>query len=431
MESRPPRGHRLAVVVDRSEDPAPRLPGQGEARRATVVISLAVLCASSTWFAGAAAGDEIARGLGHGASAAAWFTTITQVGFVVGTLVFAVLNLADRFPPRRVFALSALLGAGTTLGFANASSLPLALGLRFLTGFAMAGVYPVGMRLVAAWSPRGLGLRLSVLVGALSLGTAFPFAIRAILESSENRASAVGSTAVVVASAAGVLGALIVFLAAEGPRLRARAVFDPKQVWAPFRSRAFRRNAFGYFGHMVELYAFWGLLPLWLRSARPDWIEADVQMVAAVVVGCGAIGCLLGGVIQQRIDFERTEPISRGSLAVARGALVVSGACCLCSPGLARLPDSLMLPLLGLWGLAVLADSPQFSTLAAQTCPAEYTGTALTVQNGAGFLCTVLSIQGLAALSGAIEPTLAFSFLAVGPLFGLLALRSGFSAESD
>lgn len=373
------------------------------------VISLAVLFASSTWFAGAAAGLELARELGLDASGAAGFTTATQAGFVVGTLLYAVGNLADRWSPRGVFALSAGFGAVANLGFANAGSAELAYLLRFLNGLFLAGVYPVGMKLVAAWSPHGLGARLGWMVGALTLGTGFPYFVRGFDLGEPGRGVAV------VASIAAVIGAGLVYLVPVGPHAKPGARFDPRMIWRPFLDLDFRRNALGYFGHMVELYAFWSLLPAWIGEARPQWEIGEVQRAAALIVGLGVVGCVGGGHLSLRL----------GELRVARVALATSGLCCLTSPLWLEAPTPVASAILCLWGMSVIADSPQFSALAARTCPPEYLGTALTVQNGVGFLVTVVAIQGTAQLGGSIGYHDAFLVLAIGPVFGLWALRHG------
>lgn len=378
------------------------------ANRAMIVISLAVLLASSTWFSGTAAARELVElwRLSPGQSAA--LTSATQWGFIAGTLLYALANLADRFDARRVFLISALLGAGFNLGFAwlSASLIP-ALAFRFATGLTLAGVYPVGMKLIAGWFQRGLGWRLGVMVGCLTLGTAFPYGVVALGLDLDWRSLAS------VASAAAVLGGLLVaFGTREGPHLRARAKLDLRVAFAVFRHRPFRDTAIGYFGHMWELYALWSLAGFYLASrfelgADPAW-AARVPLLAFATVAVGALGCVGGGLLSRRIGERR----------VALIALIGSASACLLSGLAFDLPPPLLLIFVLLWGLLVVADSPQFSALAARHAPAGYTGTALTVQNGIGFLITTASIQLLPWLAGQIGWRWAFSALAIGPLIG-------------
>ncbi|MFO7565297.1 MAG: MFS transporter [Enhygromyxa sp.] len=394
-------------------------PEPGAARRALIVISLGVLLATSTWFTGTAAARELASLWSLDARASARLTSATQWGFIVGTLIYALANLADRFDPRRVFCGSALLGAAANLGFAWASAgLDTALGFRFATGVALAGVYPVGMKLIASWYASGLGWRLGVMVGCLTLGTAFPYGVAALGLALDWRALAS------VASLAAALGGLLVLLGCgEGPYLRSRARLDLRMIGAVFRHQPFRATAFGYFGHMWELYALWSLTSAWLDARFEGSLEARamipmiptipmIPMIAFATVAIGALGCVGGGLISRRI----------GERKVALFALIGSGICCLVSGFAFALPAPALLGFLLIWGVLVVADSPQFSALAARHAPAGYTGTALTVQNGIGFLITIASIQLLPSLAEQLGWRWVFAVLAIGPLCGAISL---------
>ncbi|HLT35390.1 MAG TPA: MFS transporter [Enhygromyxa sp.] len=379
------------------------------ARRAMIVISLGVLLATSTWFSGTAAARELASLWSLDARASARLTSATQWGFISGTLFYALANLADRFDPRRVFCLSALVGAAANLGFAWASAgLGAALGFRFATGVALAGVYPVGMKLIASWYQAGLGWRLGVMVGCLTLGTAFPYGVAALELALDWRSLAS------VASLAAALGGLLVLLGCdEGPYLRRRARLDLRMIGAVFRHRPFRATAFGYFGHMWELYALWSLTGFWLDARFEDsreWSDR-VAMIAFLTVAIGALGCVIGGLISRKI----------GERKVALFALIGSGICCALSGFAFSLPGPALMVFLLIWGVLVVADSPQFSALAARHAPAEYTGTALTVQNGIGFLITIGSIRLLPWLAGQIGWRWVFVVLAIGPLLGAIS----------
>jgi MFS family permease len=388
-----------------SSDPSDERVG---ARRAFLVISLAVLLATSTWFSGTAAARELVGLWSLSPTQGARLTSATQWGFIVGTLIYAATNLADRFDARGVFCMSAIAGALCNLGFAWLSDgLAAALGFRFATGVALAGVYPVGMKLIASWYREGLGWRLGVMVGCLTLGTAFPYGVTALQLGLDWRALAS------VASLAAVVGGLLVaFGCGEGPLLRARAKLDLRMIGRVFRHRPFRATAFGYFGHMWELYAFWSLASLWLdaRFEHTDAWAEHVPLLTFAIVGVGALGCIGGGLLSRRI----------GERKVALFALSGSGVACLLSGFAYRLPPAALLTFLLVWGVLVVADSPQFSALAARHAPAEYIGTALTVQNGLGFLITTISIQLLPRVAEIVAWQWALTMLAIGPIVGVV-----------
>ncbi|HEU4389673.1 MAG TPA: MFS transporter [Blastocatellia bacterium] len=375
--------------------------------RAFLFVSLAVFLASSPWFSGTAAVSVLRREWSLSDSASALLTTSVQLGFITGTFLYAYLNLADRFNARRVFVWSALLSALFNVGFAFLSGgLVAASTFRFLTGVMLAGIYPVGMKLVASWFKSGLGWRLGVFVGALTLGTASPFLIQAV------GASVNWKLMVVIASLTSVAGGLLVGSAVgDGPYLRKRAVFDGRMLLKVFSHKPFRYTAFGYFGHMWELYAFWSLGVFYLR-AHLESVSADsmklVSVVAFVTIAMGAAGCIAGGWVSRTV----------GERKVALVSLIISGVMCALSGYAFLMPSGLLVVYLFVWGFFVVADSPQFSALAASYCPPEYTGTALTVQNGIGFGITVVSIQLLPILANAFTWRWAFVFLAAGPAVG-------------
>ncbi len=371
------------------------------------IISAGVLLASSTWFAGTALTPALVRDWALSESQAAVLTSSVQVGFITGTLLYALTNLADRFNARRVFFYSALSGALCNLLFAwGADNLGVAAVLRFFTGVTLAGVYPVGMKIIASWFDRGLGWRLGVMVGALTIGTGLPFAFRLLPGDLEWRSVAA------VASLAAVGGALLVrFVLSDGPLLRHSAPFDVRMMVKVFRNRAFRINAFGYFGHMWELYAFWSLLIFYLQAALADQAWATERVIALVVfiaVVVGGLGCAGGGWISRRV----------GERQVALWALLGSAAGCLLSGVAFHWPPFPLVIFLCAWGVFIVADSPQFSALAARYCPPAYTGTALTSQNGVGFAITIIAIQLVPEIAARVGWQWAFLVLAPGPLFG-------------
>ncbi len=375
--------------------------------RALLGVSLAVLLAGSTWFSGTAAIPTLRAAWGLTDVQAAWLTIAVQAGFITGTFLYAALNVADVFNARRVFLVSAVLGAAFNAGFAWASQgLAVALAFRFLTGVTLAGVYPVGMKIVASWFRTGLGWRLGVLVGALVLGTASPYLIQAVGAGVDWR---------VLATAGSVLallgGALVGAVVPDGPYLTVRAPFDARAALRVFASPAFRYTAFGYFGHMWELYALWSLVAFYLRDRfvgdDAGWISA-IPLIAFATVAAGAVGCVAGGWISRRV----------GERQVALVSLLVSGGLCVLSGFAQALPAAGLVAYLLVWGVFVVSDSPQFSALAARYCPPEYTATALTIQNGIGFAVTVVSIQLLPFVAQRVGWRWAFVALAVGPLIG-------------
>jgi MFS family permease len=386
-------------------------PNAGQERRALLVVSAAVLLASATWFSGTAAARALASTWSLDPSAAAWLTNATQYGFIGGTILYALANLADRYNARWVFFLSAWAGAVCNLGFAwVAQDLSTALPFRFLTGMTLAGVYPVGMKIIATWFREGLGWRLGVMVGCLTLGTAFPYGVDAIGLDLDWR------TMVSIASGAALLGGLLMLVGiGDGPFLRQRARLDLRMAFNVFRHPPFRNTALGYFGHMWELYALWALAGFFVAASvgdDPTW-SARVPILAFATVAVGSLGCIIGGFISRR----------SGERKVALVSIVISGAMC-ASSGLAfDLPPALLLVFLLIWGTFVVSDSPQFSALAARHAPPAYTGTALTIQNGIGFLVTTASIQLVPILAAQVGWRWAFTLLTAGPILGTYFTR--------
>lgn len=332
-----------------------------------------------------------------------------MLGFVAGTLVFALLALADRFSPSHLLFTSCLAGAACNvliIWLARDSSSLIV--LRFLTGFCIAGIYPVGMKIAADWYEKGLGKALGFLVGALVFGTAFPYLLK-------NRDFELPWRSVLIyTSVFAIIGGLIIlFFVGDGPYRKASGKLQWTALEQIFASKKWRQAAFGYFGHMWELYTFWGFLPVIISLyADRNHLSLDTSLISFLVIAAGGIGCMVGGYISEKT----------GSARVASVALFISGLCCLVSPLWYSLPPWLFLSLLVIWGFAVCPDSPQFSTLAAQYAPAHLRGTALTIYNSIGFLITSLSLFIFDRLihSGLfLSGTHSFPLLALGALFGL------------
>jgi MFS family permease len=377
------------------------------------VLVFAQFAGTSLWFAGNAILPDLLhepslRGLAVGPVVSA-----VQLGFIAGTLLVALLGLADRVAPARLFLGCALAGS-----LANAALLlpvltpTLLLALRVLTGLCLAGIYPVGLKLAADHYQAGLGRALGYLVGALVLGTALPHLLRWLA------ADLAWPAVILTISALALSGGLLLWLLVpDGPFRRPAARLNLAGGWQLWRERPFRQAALGYFGHMWELYTFWAFVPLLLATYTrlhpgtaafgPGWTFS--------VLAAGAPACVAGGYLAQRWGSWRT----------ARTALALSGVCCLLSPWLLALPRPVFGPLVVLWGMAAVADSPQFSTLVAQRVPATRAGTALTLVTCLGFALTVLSLQCFTLGQAYLGERYLFLVLAPGPLLGLLATQRG------
>lgn len=374
------------------------------------VIVFSQFAGTSLWFAGNAVLPELQRSLSLQEGALGLLTSAVQVGFIAGTLCFAILSLADRVSPRLLFLSCAVLGAGANaLVHLFAESLTAVLLLRALTGFLLAGIYPVGMKIAASWYSGKLGKAIGYLVGALVLGTAFPHLLRGL------GASLPWQAMLLSVSAIAALGGLLLFLLVpEGPRLAKGATFDARNLLAVFKAREFRAAAFGYFGHMWELYTLWAFVPLILAAALPALTAGQVSVWSFTVIAAGAVGCIGGGYLSQRF----------GSARVAFTLLLLSGLCCLLFPFLLQEQSPyLILPFMVFWGIVVAGDSPQLSALTARTAPSHLVGTALTIVTSIGFAITIASIQLMGWLLTLFPLPYAFTVLAIGPLLGLLSLR--------
>lgn len=380
--------------------------GQADKPRQLAVLCLAVVLTLSVWFAGTAAvPDLLAAGLVTPARAG-WLTAAVQLGFVAGTLVSAVLSLADRRDPRLLFLASALLAAAATLAQTIvAPSGWAALGLRFIAGAAMAGVYPVGMKLAASWARGDLGLLIGLLVGALTLGSALPHLIPTLLGGIGWQAAYLGAGVL-----AGLGGIAILFFR-PGPLLGARPPFRPSQALEAWRNKGLRLANLGYLGHMWELYACWAWIGLFLAGVLGGAPGQAGPWVFGVLAA-GAVGCVVAGLIADRWDRA----------AVAALCMLTSGTCALLVGPAAAIAPWLALLVALVWGFAVVADSAQFSACVVSLSPPDYVGTMLTVQTSLGFLLTVQTIGIVPWAVALLGWEWAFAVLAPGPLLGALAM---------
>jgi MFS family permease len=373
------------------------------------LLSAAELLGMSPWFTASAVSPQLASLWNLEPGQTSWLTTGVLLGFVAGTAVAAILNLADVVPARRYFAVSALLAAAVNAAVAIAPAFGIALGLRFLTGFFLAGVYPPAMKMVATWFRSGRGIAIGTVVGALTIGKAMPFLIQSV--------EGVGyRTVIFAASAAAVASALIVALFyRDGPEPFERRPFSWSLVGTVLHDRKTRLAIAGYLGHMWELYAGWTALSLFfydffaghgLESGRALSFAA---LTAFGGIAMGGLGSVLAGLWADRLGREN----------IASAAMVVSGSCTLAIGWLTAAPIGIVVFLAMIWGFAIVADSAQFSALVTEVAPRHAVGTALTLQTSLGFLLSAATIWLMIEVETRAGWGAALSMLAVGPIVGI------------
>jgi MFS family permease len=403
-------------------------PPRSEKWRQVALLALAEALAMGLWFSASAVVPQLAVEWGIDGAQQAWLTMSVQLGFVVGTLVSALLNVADRVPTPRLFALSATAGAIANaaipvLDAAGLGGQSTAVGLRFLTGAALAGVYPPGMKLMATWCRRDRGLGIGILVGALTLGSAGPHLINALPFLGAGGMPP-WPRVLLVASALAVLSAVLAATSLrEGPFTAGAAPFDPRAAGRVLADRPTRLVNLGYLGHQWELYAMWVWVPALLLMAyqRAGWSAVGARVAGFAVIAAGAVGCVLAGGWADRI----------GRVKVTSLSLAVSGSCCLVAGLLIGDPGWLTAVCL-LWGFAVVADSAQFSAALTELADPRYVGTALTLQTCVGFLLTMVTLRLVPGLLGVLGWRYVFLVLAPGPVVGILSmLRLGRLPEAS
>ena len=395
---------RLVAVAEADRHPA--------RWRALFVLCIAQLLGMSPWFVGNAVAPQLGVGWGLGAGEVGWLTSAVQLGFVVGTAVAAILNLPDLVSGRVLVAACALGAAASNAALIAAPAYPAALASRFATGVFLAGVYPPAMKMVATWFRSARGLAIGALIGALTMGKALPYLLRA--------AEGVRWQTVVLSVSAGtVAGAVLVALAyTDGPFAFPRRPFSWTLAGVVAAHRETRLAVLGYLGHMWELYAMWTWLPAFLaasaiaRGASAEAAAASSSVHAFATIGIGAAGCVWGGWMADRIGRARLVTV----------AMAASGACALVIGLFFGSSPTLLLPIAAAWGFFVIADSAQFSALVTEVAPPHAVGTALALQTSLGFLLTTATIQLVPAIAGAAGWRWAFPVLALGPAAGIAAI---------
>ena len=374
-------------------------------RRVLPLLVLAQLGGTSLWFAVNAVMPDLQRDFGWPATAVGTLTSALQLGFILGTLVFALLAVADRLSAPHVFLVCALSGALSTVGaWATVDHFSALLLWRFATGFFLAGIYPVGMKIAAQWYRDGLGTAMGYLIGGLVLGSASAHALRALADALPWPSIMLGVAALAAASG------LLVLALGQPPQAPGRvSTLQWQALHTAWKDARVRSSVLGYFGHMWELYTLWVLMPL-ILATRLEGVQ--LSWAAFIILGSGAIGCALGGHAARRW----------GSARVAGVQLATSGICCLLAPWLLGAPTGVFYAWLLLWGITVAGDSPQFSTLTARNAPAQAVGSVLTLTNSIGFAISIASILLFVALTPHVPLGWLLVGLAPGPALGLWAL---------
>ena len=376
------------------------------------VIVLSQFCCISLWFAGNGVMPELVASFNLSNQALGHLTSAVQFGFISGTLLFALLTIADRYSPSKVFLISAIIGGGCNLTMLwEHNTLVSLLIFRFLTGFFLAGIYPVGMKIAADYFKEGLGKSLGYLVGALVLGTALPHLLK------DTAGSSSWSSVVIITTCLSLFGGIFMaLLVPDGPHRKAKLQLDTQTLYKVFLNKPFRSAAMGYFGHMWELYAFWAFVPVIVTTYSEMSITTslNIPLWSFLIIAAGSLGCVMGGYVSQWAGIKST----------AFTTLLLSLGCCVFSPwAFGFESEYLFLGFMLFWGMVVIADSPLFSTLVANNASPEIKGTALTIVNCIGFAITILSIQLLTWLQEILDPTIIYVPLMVGPLLGLFGLR--------
>lgn len=389
--------------------------------RALLIVSLAELGGMTLWFSGSAVLPALKASWHISESQATWLTLAVQLGFVMGTLVSAFLNLSDVINPRRVFAASCWLGALANGAFALFShSAGLEILFRFLTGFFLAGVYPPGMKIIASWFREQRGMAIGTLIGALTLGKATPYLINYIFTLARWKEAMLSASVLAVAG-----GLMVLWAVEDGPLHLPASKFNVHYLWGIFRQPALRLATFGYLGHMWELYAMWTWSPIFIRqsldklaASQATGIEsalhhhAVAEAISFGVIGAGFLGCIGAGLIADRWGRTKTTMV----------AMAVSGTCSIAAGLLFGGNIWLLTALMLVWGFSVVADSAQFSACISELCQTDYMGTALTFQTSVGFLLTMATIELIPHLETWFSWRYAFALLALGPLFGIASM---------
>ncbi len=375
-----------------------------------LLVAVGQFLGMTLWFSATAAAPAIAAEWSLTQTGAAWLTMAVQAGFVAGTFLSALFNLADVLNARRLFAAGCAAGAAANALIPFAPSPLVVIALRAITGVALAGVYPPGLKIAAGWFLERRGTALGIVVAALTIGSGFPHLLAWAAATVPWRVLMWTSSALALAG-----GVLVVSTVRDGPYVSASAPFDAHAIRHVLRNRGTRITTLGYLGHMWELYAMWTWIPAYAAASLASagaGAPGRGSLVAFIAIASGAVGCVLAG--RWADEF--------GKAKVAGAAMIVSAACALAAPAVFGAPPVLLLALALLWGFAVIADSAQFSALVSDYSARTHVGTALTLQTCAGFLLTMVSMRLVPAAAASVGWQWAFLTLVPGPLLGATAM---------
>lgn len=375
------------------------------------LLLLAEVAGMSLWFVSSAILPDMIWEAEMSALRQAALSSGVQAGFVAGALVVAFSGLADRFDPRRIFAASAVLAGLFNLSLVMSEpGSAAAISARFFTGALLAGVYPVGMKIVVGWSRKDRGFLVGTLIAALTLGSAFPHLLA--LASGAN-----WRVTVVAVSVAAALGGLLCLLVSLGPHHAIAPRFNPRVIATAWTNRRVRLAYAGYLGHMWELYAMWAWIGLASATSYALTMPAEeaarlATLTAFTAIAAGALACVLAGLVADRI----------GKAEVALIAMLVSGMSALAAALAFGGPAWLTFVIVVIWGISIIPDSAQFSALVADHSPPEQAGSLMTFQTALGFALTIVTVQITPMLAAAFGWPLVLAGMALGPLFGVVAM---------
>jgi MFS family permease len=392
-------------------------------RRVLFLLSVAELLGMSLWFTGTAVLPQVTKIWGQGIPLASWLTIAVQIGFAIGAFAFALFNIPDIFSPITVLIVSSIAAAAANAGFALVAIHPLpTILLRGATGFFLAGVYPLGMKILAGWFQKGRGLALGVMIGALTVGSAVPHGVNSLGGISWRGVVLLGSVQALI-------GALIVAVGVrEGPYAMPKSQLDLSQIGEIVRNRPLRLANLGYLGHMWELYSMWGWFAV-ILAASTGWSRSQYELSTAIVIAIGAVGCIWAGVVSDRLQTAADAVRIAQRARVTIIAMAVSAACCVAAALVFHFPALLMAVAL-IWGISVIADSAQFSAIISEVAQKNYMGTALTLQTSLGFLLTAFVIRLMAAIADHFGWQMAVASMALGPLLGIWAMSGLMSRKA-
>ncbi|WP_334149077.1 MFS transporter [Hyphomicrobium sp.] len=378
--------------------------------RTLAILSFAIVLSMTTWFSATAIVGELKAVWALSDEAATWLTNAVQIGFVAGALGASLVNLPDVILARKLMAWSGLLAAGTNLALLAAPNAEVAIALRFLTGVALAGIYPPALKLISTWFIRGRGLALGIVIGALTLGSAFPHLLRATTSTLDWRVVVIGTSLLTL------VGALLMGrYAVDGPFSYPRAAFNPRQIGLVLRNKPVMLANVGYFGHMWELYAMWGWFLAFIHAAYEPYgfTASAASLTTFLVIASGFFGCVVGGLLADRI----------GRTATTSLMMAVSGTCAAVIGFAFAGPLWVLLALSVVWGISVIGDSAQFSAVVTEVGDSSFVGTSLALQLGLGFALTVVAIRALPSFAAYLGGwQWAFVLLVPGPLIGTIAM---------